>query len=171
MPAGPESSIDFAQAAGFYGFAAVAVLASLAAVTLRNIFHAVLLLIVSFVAVAGLYLTLNAAFLAMVQVIIYAGAIAVLMLFALFLTRNAMSRGNPPGRLQVLAGITALLTLALFLFTFANTHWAAGPAAPPVISPDALADALFTTYLLPFELASVVLLVAMIGAIVLVKEE
>ena len=168
MPAG---SVDIAQSIGFYAFAGVAVLASLAAVTLRNIFHAVLLLITSFVAVAALYLTLNAAFLAMVQIIIYAGAIAVLMLFAIFLTRNAMSTGNAPGRLQLSAAITAVVMLALFLYMFLNTRWAVGSAAQAGFSPDTLADALFTTYLLPFEVASVVLLVAMIGAIVLVKEE
>lgn len=170
MPAGAEASVDIAQGLGFYVFAGVVAVASLMAVTVRNIFHAVLLLIVSFVAVAGLYLTLNAAFLAMVQIIIYAGAIAVLMLFALFLTRNAMTTGNAGGRLQLSAAITGLMMLCLFLYIFVNTRWAPGPATPPGFSPDILADALFTTYLLPFELASVVLLVAMIGAIVLVKD-
>lgn len=164
------SSGDIAHALSFYGLAALTLIAACLVVSVRNIFHAVLFLVVSFVGVAGLYLTLNAGFLAMVQVLIYIGAIAVLTLFAIFLTRNAMTQGNLPGRLQASALVTAVLVFATLAYATVNSHWAPGPAATPDLGPETLADALFTTYAFPFELASVLLLVAMVGAIVLAKE-
>ena len=170
MPTGPEVGIDLGHAISFYGLAGLTVFFTLMAVSLRNIFHAVLFLVLSFVGVAGLYVTLNADFLAMIQVIIYAGAIAVLMLFAMFLTRNAMAQGNPPGRLQASAAVTALLMFVVLVYVFLNTRWASGPSSPTGFIPEVLANAIFNNYLLPFELASVLLLVAMIGAILLVKE-
>ncbi len=167
-PAG--SGGDIAQALTFYGFAAITVIAALLVVSIRNIFHAVLFLVVTFVGVAALYLTLSAAFLAMIQVLIYVGAIAVLTLFAVFLTRNAMTQGNPPGRFQLSAFATSILVFLTLTIAAQNSVWASGPSTDTNFSPENLAQALFTTYAFPFELASVLLLVAMIGAIVIAKE-
>ena len=168
MPVAAEA--DIAHALSFYALAGLTVLASLLVVSLRNIFHAVLALVVSFIGVAGIFLTLNAGFMAMVQVLVYIGAIAVLTLFAIFLTRNAMTQGNPPGRLQLSAVVTAGLMFVLLAYTSLQSHWAPGPEQAPAFGPESIADRLFTVYAFPFELASVVLLVAMIGAIVLAKE-
>ncbi|MBI2885584.1 MAG: NADH-quinone oxidoreductase subunit J [Chloroflexi bacterium] len=162
--------MDYGYSLSFYALAGLTVLSSLLVVSLRNIFHAALFLVLAFVGIAGIYLTLNAAFLAVVQVLIYAGAIAVLMLFAIFLTRNAMAQGNPPGRLQASALITAGLMFIALAYSFANSRWAPGPATPPDIGPELLAKELFTTFAFPFEVASVLLLVAMLGAILLARE-
>lgn len=166
----PGAAGDIARALAFYALAGMAVVSAVLAVSLRNIFHAVLFLILSFAGAAGLFLTLNADFLAAVQVLVYAGAIAVLMLFALFLTRNAMTQGNPPNRLRFSALVTALLVFWVLAYGLLAARWAPGPASEPSFPPERLADALFNTYLLPFELASVLLLAAMIGAILLAKE-
>src|SRR5688572_4157037 len=115
MP-GTDAGTDIAHALSFYGLAALTLVAAFLVVSLRNIFHAVLFLVVSFVGVSGIYLTLNAGFLAMVQILIYVGAIAVLTLFAIFLTRNAMTQGNPPGRFQVTAFFTAILVFATLAY-------------------------------------------------------
>ena len=159
---------DAAHGLAFYVLAGLSVASAACVVSLRNIFHAVLALVLSFVGVAGLYVTLNAGFLAAVQVLIYAGAIAVLTLFAVFLTRNAMSRGNPPGRQHGSALIAAGLVFLAMTYVFVNTVWPRGLGA--AYGPDALAAALFTTFVFPFELASVLLLAAMIGAMVIARE-
>lgn len=159
---------DIAHSIAFYVMAALTVLSALLVVSMRNIFHAVLALVLSFVGVAGLYVTLNAGFLAAVQVLIYAGAIAVLTLFAVFLTRNAMTQGNPPGRLQASALVASALVFLALSYVFVSTIWPAG--ARTVFGPDQVAASLFTTYVFPFELASVLLLVAMIGAIVIARD-
>lgn len=159
---------DVAQGIAFYGLAGITVIAALLVVSLRNIFHAVLALVVSFAGVSGLYITLSAGFLAAVQILIYLGAIAVLTLFAVFMTRNAMSQGNPPGRLQGPALIAAALVFVTMAYVFLRTNWESGEGTGA--GPEVLAAALFTTYALPFELASVLLLIAMIGAIALARE-
>ena len=170
MPPGPAAGTDIGLVLSFYGLGGLTVLAAVLVVSLRNIFHAVLFLVLSFVGVAGLYVTLNAAFLAAVQVLIYAGAIAVLTLFAVFLTRDAMTQGNPPGRLRVSGLVAGVLVFVAFTYAFLNAQWTAAPATPQAFSPERLAEALFTVYVLPFEVASVLLLIAMIGAIVIARD-
>lgn len=166
MPA--TATGDFALTVSFYVLAAVTVISSLMVVSLRNIFHAGLFLVLAFVGVAGVYLTLNAAFLAAVQVLVYAGAIAVLMLFAIFLTRNAMTQGNLPSRFQAPALMVAVLIFIVFSYVFLMARWAPGNGAT-YIPPESVAASLFNEFVFPFELASVLLLVAMIGAIVIAR--
>jgi NADH:ubiquinone oxidoreductase subunit 6 (subunit J) len=92
------------------------------------------------------------------------------MIFAVMMTRNAMTQGNLPNRMQGPALIVALCTFAVMTFVLLGTQWGVVPPAPGPTSSD-LADALFTLYALPFEVASVLLLIAMIGAIVLAKDD
>ncbi len=162
-------STDFGLTLSFYALATVTVVSALMVVSLRNIFHAGLFLVLAFIGVAGIYLTLNAAFLAAVQVLVYGGAIAVLMLFAIFLTRNAMTEGNLSGRFQAPAMVAALLIGVLFSYAFLMANWASGKGAAEYLPPEQVADALFNQFVFPFELASIMLLVAMIGAIVLAR--
>ena len=97
-----------------------------------------------------------------------AAAIAVLMLFAIFLTRNAMTQGNLSGKFQLPALALAVLVFVSFAYTFLMARWA--PSSGEVYtSPNEVADALFGQFVFPFELASVLLLVAMIGAIVVAR--
>ncbi len=169
----------------FYIIAVALVGSSLAVVLLRNIVHAALFLALSFGAAAGVYVLLNAEFIAIVQVLIYAGAVTVLMLFAIMLTQNAMSQTSSPFSGQT--WLAALISVALA----AGLIFAVGSSEMAVASPNAsanLANAIsgggtvarvgqllyspFSySYVLPFEIASVVLLVAIIGAIVIGRED
>ncbi|MBI4236693.1 MAG: NADH-quinone oxidoreductase subunit J [Chloroflexi bacterium] len=161
----------------FWLLAAVAVLGALLVVTVRNIFYAAVALVATLAAVAGLYLTLEADFLAVVQFMIYVGAIAVLIVFAIMMTAEVQrgSRANALWPVALGVGLLAFLGLALAVV---RARWpvagGVGPVSPTVASAaDAgprLPDVLFGTYLLPFELAGVLLLVATIGAIVIARE-
>jgi NADH:ubiquinone oxidoreductase subunit 6 (subunit J) len=153
--------------------------AALAVVLLRDIFRAALLLVLSFFAVAGIYVTLNADFLAAVQVLIYAGAIGILLIFAIMLTRN-VKEGNPFNRLKIPALIVSLLVLATVIGVIVSTDWTtvskvSQSVVVPINQPTTgyIATALFDQskgFVLPFEIASVLLLAALIGAIVLVRD-
>ena len=133
----------------------------------RNIVHAALSLLLSLIAVAGLYLLLFAEFLALVQVLIYGGAIIIVLLFAIMLTRTREYphiSDNPQWPLAIVAGLSMFGVLA------AAFLWKTGPetkAQGPELS--ALGNSLFTDWALPFEVASFVLLVALIGAIVIAQ--
>ena len=163
----------------FWILALLMVGAALAVVLLRNIFRAALLLVLCFFTVAGIYITLNADFLAAVQVLIYAGAIGILLIFAIMLTRN-LQEGNPFNRLKIPALIISLLVLATIIGVVVSTDWTGVTASPqtvvmPVDEPTTgyIATALFDQdkgFVLPFEIASVLLLAALIGAVVLVRD-
>ena len=171
----------------FYAFAALAVIASLAVVLGRNPMHSVLLLIVSFAALAGLYIGLDAPFAAVVQIIIYAGAIMVLFLFVVMLL-NAHREDEPaavaaaggltrgPIRFGAVLAVLLVVELAWALMQARETGdgmLAAGAGADPAAlqSVRALGTVLFTDYSLAFEVTSILILVAMIGAVVLAKRE
>jgi NADH-quinone oxidoreductase subunit J len=141
--------------------------AGLGVVVARNVVHAALFLLVSLVAVAGLYLILFAEFLALVQVLIYSGAIVIVLLFAIMLTRSGEYPRTGDNRQWPLAAVTALALLGVISVAFL-----AGPAqstAPQSPSFTELGNSLFTVWAVPFEIASLVLLVALIGAIVIAR--
>lgn len=164
----------------FWVIAVVLVSSALAVVLLRDIFRAALLLILSFFAVAALYITLNADFLAAVQVLIYAGAIGVLLIFAIMLTRDLQS-GNSFNRFNGPALLLALLVLATMVGVVVATDWATVSDVPEIVkmpldesTTSYIARALFDPdggFVLPFEIASVLLLAALIGAVVLVRHK
>lgn len=140
-------------------------------VSARSVFTSALFLILSFVGVAGFYVLLEAGFLAAIQLLIYVGAIAVLILFAVMLTRHVMAEETRLINQQwrIAAAIAGLLFVALALYAV-GTEWRISTAAPPADSIVALGKALLGPYVLPFEVASIVLLVALIGAIVIARE-
>jgi NADH-quinone oxidoreductase subunit J len=139
-------------------------------IVVRNLLHAVLFLILSFVGLAGLYITLSADFVAVVQVLIYAGAISVLMIFAVMLTPRS-SRDNAEGLLQVPALVLAGLVAAGLAFVALETDWRVASEGSFDSTTVAIGEALLSPFVLPFEIASVLLVAAMIGAIVLVSED
>lgn len=152
----------------FWALAVVTVGSALLVVLLRNVFHAALFLVLSFAAVAGLYVMLNADFLAAVQILLYVGAIAVLLIFGIMLTQD-VTRSNTSHSLWPIGLGVAGLFLVVLLTALSRIDWPDTPRpAQPTAAP--LADALFSHYLLPFELASVLLLAAIVGAIVIAKE-
>ena len=183
----------------FWLLTLVAVGSSLGVVLIRDLFRAALLLVAVFVAVAGYFVLLSAEFLAVVQVLIYAGAISVLIIFAVMLTRD-VQRGNQPNRLQIPAAVLAALLLAALVTVAVDTQWnflpeeeresvdlvqtgavsnipaesleqagVTGAAEQELAQSAGLADLLTGKYVLPFEAVSVLLLAALIGALALVR--
>ena len=140
---------------------------ALGVVFTRNVVHAALFLLVSLVAVAGVYLILFAEFLALVQVLIYGGAIIIVLLFAIMLTRTGeypriSDNRQWPLALVAAAGVGVVLGAAF---------WSGGVTSSAPHSPafSDLANSLFTRWAIPFEVASLVLLVALIGAIIIAR--
>lgn len=160
----------------FFLLAAVAIVAALGMLLARNPVHSALSLILNLFCVAGLYLTLNAEFIAVVQVLVYAGAIMVLFLFVIMLLNlDALPQlSNFDWRIGLaFAGGTALLALLTYVLAsglgaLPSMHIGAEAAATG--SARAVAWPLFTTYALPFEVIGLLLLVATIGAVILAKK-
>src|SRR5687768_9990910 len=159
----------------FYIFAGVAVLASLGVIGQRNPMHSVMLLIVSFGALAGLYILLDAPFTAVTQIIIYAGAIMVLFLFVVMLL-NAKTEDDLPKaaigpramRLGILLSLLLGLEVAWGLSRLGITSFSTDPAAVASISSvAAIGTQLFTVHAFAFEVTSILILVAMVGAVVI----
>ena len=165
----------------FYIFAAIAVVSAILVVTRRNVVHSAAFLGATLFAVAGIFLTLHAEFLAGVQVIVYVGGILVLFVFVIMLIaleRTMFERQY--NRQWTIALITAGILIVEFawaLYRGRDSFVLPAPAAPPA-SPLGLTGnsqqvgtALYLNYLLPFEIASILLLVAIVGAVVLSKRK
>ncbi|MBI1820126.1 MAG: NADH-quinone oxidoreductase subunit J [Nitrospirae bacterium] len=158
----------------FSYFAAVIIISGILVISLSNPVYSVLNLLVMFFHVAGIYILLNAEFIAAVQIIVYAGAILVLYLFVVMLLNlSGKEKSHTP---QVLVGSFIGLALFVEVVVFFNRSSFSGTAGSDTVekiqtigNTRAIGESLFTTYLWPFEIASLVLLAAMIGAIVLSK--
>jgi len=138
-------------------------------VTLRNIIHSAIAMMVCFGSLAGMYALLGAPIVAAAQVLIYLGAISVLILFAIMLTQAGDANLPSPFHRQVwLAALAALVVVGLIGWAVTRTDW--GNATVVIaVSVNALARALFTDYALPFEILSLLLLAAIVGAIYLAR--
>ena len=183
----------------FWILSVMAVVGALGVVMVPDLFRAALLLIVVFIAVAGFFILLSAEFLAVVQVLIYVGAIAILIIFAVMLTRD-VQHGNLPNRMQMPAAVLAAMLFAALVAAALDTQWEflpaehqervdlvqtsavttltgdvlteagiTGPEEQSEVQNAGLADLLISDYVLPFEAVSVLLLAALIGALVLVR--
>lgn len=151
----------------FWILAIVTLGAALGVMAARNLLHAVLFLILTFIGVAGFFILLSAEFLAMAQIIIYVGAIAVLVLFAVMLTPHA-GQSNGETKMVLPAGLLALCLAAIFIFVLTDTNWSTVTTAPGVGVTE-LGEALLSTWVLPFEMASVLLTAALVGSIMLTR--
>ncbi len=145
--------------------------AALMVVTTRNLLHSALWLIVAFFGIAGIFILLNAEFLAVVQVLIYVGAISTLIIFAIMLTRRIMDPQQPRFNSQwgLVGGFAALLFVGLAAVVTRVT-WPAATGAMPADAIQQLGADFVGVYAVPFEVASVLLVVAMIGAIIIARE-
>lgn len=152
----------------FYVLSAITLISALMVAVVRDLVHAVLFLILSFIGIAGIYLTLSADFVAVVQVLIYAGAISVLMIFAILLTPRS-GRDNASVSYRAPISVIAGLLGATLIFVGLQTEWSKVSEDRFDTTAAAIGEALLDPYVLPFEVASVVLLVAMVGAIMLVR--
>lgn len=158
----------------FAVLAATVVFGSLGVVLLPNIVYSAFLLGGVFLAVAGLYLLLNASFVAAAQVLVYVGAVNVLILFAIMLVNKREDLSAIPGLAvrRLLSGLVCGGLFALLVRVAFTTPWALpGPLPVGEEATIRIGEHLFSDYLLPFELASVLLLMAMIGAIVLARRD
>jgi NAD(P)H-quinone oxidoreductase subunit 6 len=158
----------------FLILSATIVLGSLGVVLLSNIVYSAFLLGGVFLAVAGIYLLLNASFVAAAQVLVYVGAVNVLILFAIMLVNKKETLSSIPSLLlrRVLSGSVCLGLFALLLRVAFTTDWPLpGPLPIGEEATVRIGEHFFSDYLLPFELASVLLLMAMIGAIVLARRD
>ena len=185
----------------FWILSVMAVVGALGVVMVPDLFRAALLLIVVLIAVAGFFILLSAEFLAVVQVLIYVGAIAILIIFAVMLTRD-VQHGNLPNRMQMPAAVLAALLFAALVAVAVDTQWEflpaeqqervdlvqtsavttltgdvlteagiTGPEEQAEVQNAGLADLLISDYVLPFEAVSLLLLAALIGALVLVRPD
>jgi NADH:ubiquinone oxidoreductase subunit 6 (subunit J) len=156
----------------FYIFAATVIAGGLGVVLARNTVHAALCLIGSLLGVAGVYILLSVEFLALVQVLIYGGAVMVLILFALMLTRIEDLRTQKlDGDQRPLAAVAAIALLAAFAAMFSQTEWPRDIQEITTVPFTDIGDALFGRWAVPFEIASLVLLVALVGAVVIAMQE
>ena len=168
-----------AQAIAFYTLAAFILGFAILVVTTKDTVHSVLFLVLDFLFVAALYVMLGAQFLAVIQVLVYAGGIVVLYLFVVMLVnlkRPPEAHQDPHRRSKLGLALAAAVLVELAVIVASGYARAAPPTAPAAVLPltgntEQVGWLLYTSYLIPFEIASMLLLVAMIGAIVLAKRE
>jgi NADH:ubiquinone oxidoreductase subunit 6 (subunit J) len=142
----------------------------LAVVTLRNVIHSAIAMMVCFGSLAGMYALLGAPIVAAAQVLIYLGAISVLILFAIMLTQAGDANLPAPFHQQLpFAILTAVAMVGLVGWAILRTDWPTAGSAVVAAAVDSIATAVFTTYALPFEIISLLLLAAIIGAIFLAR--
>ena len=154
----------------FWSLSAITIGSALMIIASRNLIHAVIFLILSFIGVAGLFITLSADFLALVQILVYVGAIAVLMLFAILLTPRA-ARDNSETTMRYPAMVLMGLVIAAGAFVALETDW--GVMRDQAIGEQAkiIGESLINEYVLPFEIGAVMLTAALVGAIALARED
>ena len=157
----------------FWILSFVIVVSAIMVVSLKNVFHCALFLVLALFSVAGIYILLEAEFLAAAQVLIYVGAIAILLIFAIMLTRNLASTAIRQTNENVLVSffvsvVFAFATVILIGSTHVWQYAKEGFVGDNVMT---IGKLLMTKYVLPFEVVSVLLLAAMIGAIVLARKE
>lgn len=167
------------EAVCFYIFSIGAILGGILVITRKNPIHSALFLVLTFFFVAGLYLILGAEFLSMIQIIVYAGAIMVLFLFVImFVNIEKEEEPSENHLIQRFWGMALSVLIGAALFFVVKSHISKGlmgQYSPEKVeaagNAQSVARVLFTQYLLPFEVASILLLVAIVGAIVLAKKE
>ena len=158
----------------FYLFAAITVVSALIVVSTRNIMYAAFALMFTFFGVAGLYVLLNADFLAVTQILVYIGGILVLLMFGIMLTSKQTNVDVKSSVMQTLPASVLTAALAGTMFgIFWNTQWFNGGVAKQEITTttQTLGMLMLTDFLLPFEVASIVLLVAIVGAAMIARKE
>lgn len=163
---------EWASTVAFFVFAAIAVAAALGVVRKSNLVHSALMLALCFIGVSGLYVLLQADFLAAVQLLIYNGAIAVVFVLGTMLTRRSPRHGTndtEPNRNSFVVALVSGLFVVVTMVVVATTPWRYSPANVIHDTPPVLAQLILTDYMVAMEIAAVLLLAATIGAVVLAK--
>jgi len=142
------------------------VLAAISAVTIlfmKEVFHAALSLIICLLAVAGIFVTLNAEFLAVVQIVVYAGGVLLLIIFGIMLTNRTPDPVLSSHRHLLPSSIIGIILFSILIYSLGPINLISTPSN---LSPEQIGTEIFTNYLVEFELAGILLLVSLIGAIV-----
>ncbi len=140
-------------------------------VSSRRLFHSALFLILSFFGVTGYYVLLSAGFLAVVQLMVYAGAIAILILFAIMFSHQPMAQQSQANRQWWLGLPIAIVFFITLISVVGSVNWPISEAEPAGDTVQQLGVAFLGSYLIPFEVVSVLLSVALVGAIILAREK
>ena len=160
------------EAIAFYVLAAITLASGVVVVRSPNIVHSAVALIPGFLGVTGVYILLGAEFVAGIQVLIYAGAITVLILFVIMLTEGGTGlRLRQVNEQETIGAIVAGVIAALLVVGITRTGWHAGVRALPAYTPGAIGQSFLGPNLLVFEGTSIVLLVSLIGAIIIARKE
>lgn len=160
------------QQTTFYIIAAVMVIGAICVVILRNIFHCALALSLVAIGAAGLYFMLDAEFLAVVQILVYVGAVITIIVFMIMLTQRVSGKGVKQSNQQkFISFIVSSGLLGLLLWKLPTVAWKTTPESDKLANVQTIGNALLTTYLFPFEIISIILLASLIGAIVLARRE
>jgi NADH-quinone oxidoreductase subunit J len=166
-------SADLWQQIVFWALAAVMTFAAIRVVTSRNVIHAALYLVGTLLGAAAIYMLLYAEFVAWVQVLVYVGAIVVLMLFGLMLTRAEIGKGNFDNDQRLLAAVcsAALFGVTAYVLVDAFEGQEISLARTEAPTTSSIGEAIFSSYVLPFEIVSVLLLAALVGAVVIARRD
>ncbi|RKP47295.1 NADH-quinone oxidoreductase subunit J [Cohnella endophytica] len=166
-------NIDFTgEFVAFFLLSVCAIVGAVLAINFTKVVHTALSIALTFVALAGLYIVLEAEFIAFVQVLLYVGAITILMIFGIMMTKHD-GEGTEPARplLETLAAIGCLCLFGILFYAIRNANFPAQHAPFTDDNTREIGKLLFTQYAIPFELVSVLLTVAFIGSIALAKRE
>lgn len=165
-----RSDEEMAQLVVYWILAVVILGAALAMVLSKNLVHSALFMVVTFIGVAGIYLMLSADFLAAMQILVYVGAISVLLVFGVMLTRRGdIAMSNLFNKYKIVAGVICLGLFLILERLIMTSTWQPSIFSAPESTVGPIADLLMTKYVVPFEVAALLLLVAMVGAILVAK--
>ncbi|MDM5314741.1 NADH-quinone oxidoreductase subunit J [Fictibacillus sp. b24] len=155
----------------FFFLALTAIAGGVLLINLTNVVHMVVALIFTFIAIAGIYVTLSAEFVAVVQVLIYSGAITIIMLFGIMLTRHQEKEKQLPRLKVILTGLAIGLFFLIMYGKIKDLDFGQQNAELHIDNTKKIGIELYSHFVIPFELTSVLLLVALIGSIILAKRD
>lgn len=156
----------------FLAFAFFTIGGAIVMITLTRVVHMVVAMAFTFLSIGGIYVLLQAEFVAFVQVLIYSGAVTILMLFGIMMTKHDDSQETEAGGIQRALALLGVLGLfGILFFAIREANWMTEPAVFAEENTKAIGELMYTQYVIPFETVSVLLTVALIGAILLAKRE
>ena len=161
---------EMAYTLAFYFLAALTLAAAAGVIMGRNLVHSALLLALTFIGVAGLYVLLAADFLSAVQLLVYNGAVSVIIVIGVMLTQTGdMKNSNPSNKMAFGAALVTGLVMAFIVAAIMLTPWKISAVPAPEVTASAIAEILLSDFAIAFETIAVLLLVAMVGAIILAR--
>jgi NADH-quinone oxidoreductase subunit J len=156
----------------FFVFALLTIGGAIFMITFTRVVHMVVAMAFTFLSIGGVYVLLQAEFVAFVQILIYSGAITILMLFGIMMTRHDNAEeAEAPATQRLFAFVGALGLFGIIFFALRQVEWTGQPAVFPTENTKAIGELIYTRFVIPFETVSVLLTVALIGAILLAKRE